>query len=95
MRTHIIEAAFAAYDEVRRPRAQKQVQTTKECGEVYNLLDPIAGEDFNKVVENLNGRFEWIWEHDLEDDVRRVEARFQQLVDQAGAGSNREESARL
>ncbi|KAF2113097.1 hypothetical protein BDV96DRAFT_496994 [Lophiotrema nucula] len=94
-RTHIIESAFAAYDEVRRPRAQEQVRTTKECGEVYNLMDPVAGEDLYKVVENLNGRFKWIWEHDLEADVLTVEARFELLAGQAQAGSTREESARL
>ncbi|KAF2732245.1 FAD/NAD(P)-binding domain-containing protein [Polyplosphaeria fusca] len=85
-RTQLIEAAFAAYDEVRRPRAQEQVKTTSECGEVYNLRDPVAGEDIGAVVSNLNARFKWIWEHDLEGDVRCVEGRFEELVREREGG---------
>lgn len=93
LRTKIIEAAFQAYDEVRRPRAQKQVRTSQQCGEIYVLMDPVAGDDIPNVVASLNGRFEWIWLHDLAADVRRVEERFGEL-----AGSTSEvskESARL
>jgi salicylate hydroxylase len=80
LRTKIMEAAFQAYDEIRRPRAQKQVVTSHDCGEVYNLMDPVAGDDIVKSVENLNNRFEWIWKHDLAADVKIVEARFEELV---------------
>ncbi|KAF2655377.1 FAD/NAD(P)-binding domain-containing protein [Lophiostoma macrostomum CBS 122681] len=97
-RTRIIEAAFEAYDEVRRPRAQKQVLTTQECGELYNLRRPAMDVDMDrdgdeegegdgdmvKVLQNLNTRFEWIWEHDLEGDVRAVEKRFEELVRRDG-----------
>lgn len=93
LRTKIIEAAFQAYDEVRRPRAQKQVSTSQACGEVYNLMDPVAGDDIVKSVENLNNRFAWIWQHDLAADVRTVERRFEELT---GLNSGfKEESARL
>lgn len=89
-RKRVMEAAFQAYDEIRRPRAQKQVRTSQECGQIYSLADPVAGDDILKAVENLNGRFEWIWKHDLAADVRLVEARFDELV----AGPKLEENAR-
>jgi salicylate hydroxylase len=89
-RTRVMEAAFQAYDEIRRPRAQKQVQTSYDCGQIYSLADPVAGDDIVKAVQNLNGRYAWIWEHDLTEDVRLVEARFDELV----AESKTEESAR-
>lgn len=92
-RTRIIEAAFQAYDEIRRPRAQKQVIKSQECGELYNLMDPVAGNDIVKTVDDLNARFAWIWQHDLAADVRTVERRFQELVTGDGKGST--ESARL
>lgn len=92
-RTRILEAAFQAYDEIRRPRAQKQVVTSHECGELYNLMDPIAGNNIVKTVENLNSRFDWIWQHDLAADVRTVERRFEELVGNDGKGNM--ESARL
>jgi salicylate hydroxylase len=79
-RTKYIEAAFQAYDEMRRPRAQEQVWTSQACGEVYEFMDPVAADDIQKCVENLNQRFAWIWKHDLAGDVRRVESRFEELV---------------
>jgi salicylate hydroxylase len=83
-RTRAIEAAFQAYDEIRRPRAQKQVSTARECGEVYNLRDPNTGKDLSveEALEDLNSRFEWLWKHNLENDVRRVEGRTEELLRQ-------------
>ncbi|KAF2832560.1 FAD/NAD(P)-binding domain-containing protein [Ophiobolus disseminans] len=79
-RTKYIEAAFKAYDEIRRPRAQKQVRTSHACGELYHLMDPVAGTNIVKAVQNLNQRFAWLWEHDLAADVRCVEKRFDELA---------------
>jgi salicylate hydroxylase len=94
LRTKIIEAAFQAYDEIRRPRAQKQVQTSDACGELYNLVDPVEGRDIDveEAVAKLNARFGWIWKHDLAADVRAVERRFEEL---AGNREDGGESARL
>jgi salicylate hydroxylase len=97
LRTKFTEAAFQAYDEVRRPRAQEQVRTTAECGELYNLLHPVVGNDIVKTVENLNGRFKWLWEHDLLADVSTVEKRFGELAEAEATKTDapREELARL
>ncbi|KAF2134185.1 FAD/NAD(P)-binding domain-containing protein [Dothidotthia symphoricarpi CBS 119687] len=84
-----VEAAFQAYDEVRRPRAQKQVLTSHECGDVYCLADPVVGADMQRVVAHLKGRFGWIWEHDLGGDVREVERRFDELAGEREGGSSR------
>lgn len=62
--------AFQAYDAIRRPRAQKVVSTSQETGQLYSFTHPEAGEDMEKIVENLRRRFLWIWEHDLEKDLR-------------------------
>jgi salicylate hydroxylase len=95
LRTKILEAAFQAYDEIRRPRAQKQVLTSQDCGEVYNLMDPVAGDDMVKSVENLNSRFSWIWQHDLAADVRAAETRFDELLGGQQSEFREEKSARL
>ncbi|KAL1654838.1 hypothetical protein SLS61_002587 [Didymella pomorum] len=81
-RTQAIEAAFCAYDEIRRPRAQKQVITARECGEIYNLRSPNTGKDLSieDALEDLNARFEWLWQHDLKADVRKVEERTAELL---------------
>jgi salicylate hydroxylase len=78
-----LKAAFQAYDDIRRPRAQRQVDTSVECGQLYNLSHPNAGDDMQKTVDNLNGRFDWLWNHDLDADVASVVQRFDEIVKQA------------
>lgn len=49
---------------------------------MYNLRDPVTGGELSieQALENLNGRFEWLWKHDLEGDVRMVEERTAELL---------------
>ena len=79
-----ITKAFQVYDSIRRPRAQKLVETSAECGVVYVLGDPECGADRQKVVDNLNKRWLWIWEHDLDADIKKGEQEFAKLT----AGTN-------
>lgn len=76
-----IPAAFQAYDEIRRPRAQKVVKTSQEAGLIYTYQDPEIGSDIHKVADNLNQRFLWIWEHNLDADVKSAIDRFHELTD--------------
>lgn len=75
-----LQAAFEAYDEVRRPRAQRQVDTSVGCGLLYNLQHPQHGDDLGMIVDDLNRRFGWLWDHDLDGDVRWVERRYEELI---------------
>ena len=65
-----LERAFAAYDEVRRPRTQKLVQTSREAGTLYDF--ELEGDDLDKIEENFTSRMKWIWDHDLEAEINRV-----------------------
>lgn len=75
-----IRAAFEAYDDIRRPRAQRQVDTSVECGLLYNLSHPDAGDDMQKTVDNMNRRFDWLWNHDLDEDAEIALSRFDEIV---------------
>lgn len=83
-RTSALAKAFQAYDEVRRPRAQRQVGTARETGEVYNMRDwreeGEGGMGVEEVVRVLGGRFEWLWRRDLEGDVDGVGERVRELL---------------
>lgn len=74
--------AFQVYDLIRRPRAQRVVQTSQETGQIYSFTHPELCEDMTKIVENLNRRFLWIWEHDLKGDLDRADHMFRKLVSQ-------------
>jgi salicylate hydroxylase len=76
-----VHAAFEAYEEVRRPRAQRQIDTSVECGLLYNLSLPEVGDDMQKTVDNLNRRFDWLWNHDLEGDAENAVRRFNEIFD--------------
>lgn len=68
------------YDEIRRPRAQEIVRTSQEASVISSYRDPGCGSDHGRIAENFNARYKWIWEHDLEGDVRRAVEGFRGLV---------------
>ncbi|KAK9773919.1 hypothetical protein AB5N19_05675 [Seiridium cardinale] len=82
-----LEIAFKVYDSIRRPRAQKVVNTSFEAGQIYTWLHPEIGDDMNKIVANANQRLHWIWQHDLRADCQNGEREFTNLVASHQSGS--------
>lgn len=39
---------------------------------LYELLDPVAGDDWEKIKENLEARMKWIWEVDTEGELEKA-----------------------
>ncbi|KAI1496215.1 hypothetical protein F5X99DRAFT_83780 [Biscogniauxia marginata] len=74
-----LEAAFQAYDAIRRPRAQKVVLTSHEAGMIYLWQDENIGDDMTRILENANQRLHWIWQHDLKTDIKKAEDEFARL----------------
>lgn len=73
-----IEAGLGAYDSVRRPRAQKQLEQSAEVGRMIFFQHEEAGDDMGKVLPMLQqGRFDWLWFHDVENDaeIARMKAK--------------------
>nr|POF15288.1 6-methylsalicylic acid decarboxylase ata [Quercus suber] len=73
-----LATAFRVFDRIRRPRTQEHVQRSWAAGQLYELQDPEAGEDWDKVAERLRSKMAWYWEHDLEADVREARLQFEQ-----------------
>ncbi|TIA01384.1 monooxygenase [Aureobasidium pullulans] len=72
-----IETGLEAYDLVRRPRAQKQLEQSAEVGEMIFFQHEEAGSDMSKILPRLQeGRFDWLWFHDTEYDVNKAVARM-------------------
>jgi len=72
-----IESALEAYDAVRRPRAQKQLEQAAEVGRMIFFQHEEAGDDMSKILPRLQqGRFNWIWFHDIKQDVERAVSRM-------------------
>lgn len=76
-----IHAAFNEYDFVRRPRAQKQLEQAAEVGRMLFFLHEDAGPDMDKILPKLQrNRFNWLWFHDIDDDVRRAIQKMNKAV---------------
>ena len=67
-----VEGVFRAYDEVRRPRTQKLVGTSRQVMGVYSMIDEEIGEDLRKMKRDVDERHRWIWEVDLPGEVERA-----------------------
>lgn len=61
----VLENVFAAYDEVRRPRTQKLVETSRDAGTLYDFEKADIGDDIEKAREHTASRYRWIWEFDV------------------------------
>ncbi|KAJ4991299.1 salicylate hydroxylase [Stagonosporopsis vannaccii] len=69
----LVRKTLAAYDEVRRPRAQKQLEQAAEVGRMIMFQHEEVGDDMQKILARLQaGRFEWLWFHDVGVDVQKA-----------------------
>lgn len=65
-----LKSAFAAYQSVRKPRVEKLVATSREAGLIDMFRHESIGDDPVKAAENMQERFKWIWNVDIENQVR-------------------------
>ncbi|TLD19488.1 mannitol 1-phosphate dehydrogenase [Venturia nashicola] len=63
-----IAKAFAVYDQVRRPRSQNLVKTSREAGMLYEM--ELVGEEREKIKANLENRMKWLWDYDIEGELK-------------------------
>lgn len=69
-----IENAFFAYDAIRRPRSQKVVTTSRGAAAIYEFEDSSVGTDLTRVKERLETWFDWIWNEDLQEQLKRAQS---------------------
>lgn len=68
-----LPSVLKTYDMTRRPRATRVLETSAEAGMLYEYRDPYgAGDDIEKISKRLHGRMEWIWDIDLEVELKRA-----------------------
>ena len=66
-----LKKAFRAYDEVRRPRTSKLVETSRAAGMLWEFDGP-EGDDLEAFERNALSRMSWIWDHRIEEDLERA-----------------------
>ncbi|KAI9727458.1 MAG: hypothetical protein M1828_006400 [Chrysothrix sp. TS-e1954] len=61
-----IYKAFDAYDQIRRPRSQRLVKTSREAGELYHL--ELTDNDAD-LADNIENRYRWIWDNNPQTEL--------------------------
>ncbi|KAH9907031.1 mannitol 1-phosphate dehydrogenase 2 [Xylariomycetidae sp. FL2044] len=67
-----LDEAFRVFDEVRRPRTQRLVETSREAARLYQF--ELLGDDPEAIRRDMQDRMDWIWYHDIEAELERAEA---------------------
>jgi salicylate hydroxylase len=73
-----IPLALAAFDQVRRPRANKNVHESRKTGKIFSLLDP-GHTDVREIAEGFPARMGWVWGRDMEEQSRDAVGVFEGL----------------
>jgi salicylate hydroxylase len=74
-----IDAALAAYDSVRRPRATYQMERAAEVGRMLLFQHEEAGTDMTKILAKLQNQwFDWLWFHDIDTDAQKALAQLKE-----------------
>ncbi|UZJ51977.1 hypothetical protein CBS101457_001297 [Exobasidium rhododendri] len=66
-----LHEALQVYDKIRLPRANKVLESSLEAGDTYEFAGE-AGDDEAKLKQNLENRFDWIWEHDHDAEFAKA-----------------------
>ncbi|WP_375038059.1 salicylate 1-monooxygenase [Acinetobacter sp. RW6] len=66
------------YEKLRLKRACRVQQTSRESGEIYECYST-QYSTFAEIGEHLEHRFDWLWQHDLEQDVTDAQQQLKQL----------------
>lgn len=65
-----VASIFQAFDTIRRPRSQKVVSRSRETGRIWSCNEPGVGRSAEEIRKVVEGRQKWIWDCDLEAQVK-------------------------
>jgi salicylate hydroxylase len=67
-----VMAAFEAYDEIRRPRSQRVVTSSKENAYLLCLCMDGVGNDEDRLKQTFQQRLRWLWDLDVQGQVEQA-----------------------
>lgn len=62
----IMVKVFEAYEQLRRPRSQKLVTTSRDAGQLFDFQKEGILDEPQKLKSDIEERMQWIWEIDME-----------------------------
>lgn len=73
--------AFRAYDDIRRPRSQRVVTSSKENADLLCLCFEGVKDDPERLKEAFGQRLGWLWDLDVEDQVERARQKMVEYLE--------------
>lgn len=64
-KAELLPNVFAAFDQVRRPRSQRIIVTSREAAQLMGMKQEGVGDDLKKMKAKLDTRMHWIWDRDM------------------------------
>lgn len=77
-----IQFVSEIYQQIRLERAVKVQNTSHESGEIYELYSS-KYSDFETIGQHLTHRFDWLWQHSLEQDIQQAQAALANQLQQS------------
>ncbi|KAF3386440.1 Salicylate hydroxylase [Penicillium rolfsii] len=77
-------AAFKAYDEVRRPRSQRVVTSSKENAYLLCLCLDGVEDDETKLKETWQSRLRWLWDLNIEEQAEQARQCMVRFLESGG-----------
>ncbi|RFU30149.1 hypothetical protein B7463_g6187, partial [Scytalidium lignicola] len=81
--------AFKAYDTICRPRGQRIITTSRDCGNLLSLQKPGIEDDKKLLIQNLQQRYSWIWDQDMEEMLKNAREYMIKLIQEHGIPMSR------
>jgi salicylate hydroxylase len=76
-----VVVAFRAYDDIRRPRSQRVVTSSKENADLLCLCFDGVGDDPGRLKDTFDQRLRWLWDLDVGDQAERARERMYEYLD--------------
>jgi salicylate hydroxylase len=73
-----MEKVFECFNETRGKRTQNIIKASRKAGKVNSFLGEGIGDDFDKLRPDIEARYRWVWDFDLEATL--VEAKMRLLL---------------
>jgi salicylate hydroxylase len=67
-----VEKVFKCFHEVRAKRTQNIIKGSRRAGKVNSLLGEDIGDDFEKLRDDMEARYRWVWDFDLEASLQEA-----------------------
>lgn len=61
-----VEKVFSCFSDARRERTQNIIKASRRAGQVNSFQEEEIGDDFEKSRIDIDARYRWVWDFDLE-----------------------------